>query len=94
MSGLVNFQVGAPPEVDAGSQRNSNEDEKTKKSMWNTHTAMAMAIGGGILILAIFSGVSIWKYAEKPNGKVWPFSVHAYQISVILQKNENCKKYF
>ena len=79
MSGLVNFQVGAPPEVDAGSQRNSNEDEKTKKSMWNTHTAMAMAIGGGILILAIFSGVSIWKYAEKPNGKVWPFSVHAYQ---------------
>lgn len=40
---------------------------------------MAMAIGGGILILAVFSGVSMWKYAQQPNGKVWPFSVHAYQ---------------
>lgn len=40
---------------------------------------MGMLIGGGILLLALLSIVSIYKYVDKPNGKVWQFSVHAYQ---------------
>jgi hypothetical protein len=36
-------------------------------------------IGVGMVLLAIVSVATIWKYADKPNSKVYQFSVHAYQ---------------
>lgn len=36
-------------------------------------------IGAGIVLLCLVSVVTMWKYIQKPNSKVYQFSVHAYQ---------------
>ena len=45
-----------------------------KKVEW-----FAIAIHVGMALLVVLSIVSIWKYASETKGKVWQFSVHAYQ---------------
>jgi hypothetical protein len=36
-------------------------------------------IGTGMVLLAIASIATMWKYGDKPNSKIYQFSVHAYQ---------------
>ena len=78
MNGAVDLTALVTP----GSQKNleenlndgSNGTRDQKKWDW-----FAIGICIGMALLAILSLVSIWTYARQTNGKVWQFSVHAYQ---------------
>ena len=75
----MDFIVEPPSIVAQGSQKkledNSNDTLTGKKKVeW-----FAIAIHVGMALLVVLSLASIWKYASETKGKVWQFSVHAYQ---------------
>ena len=71
MSGLVNLL----PQGQKNLEDNSNDTLTGKKKVeW-----FAIAIHVGMALLVVLSLASIWKYGSQTNGKVWQFSVHAYQ---------------
>jgi hypothetical protein len=61
---------------DAATENGNMDDKGTKTSKYTYHT---MIIGSGMLVLAIVSIATIWKFGVTPNSKVYQFSVHAYQ---------------
>ena len=58
---------------------NGNMDNNGGGTVNNKYTPHAILIGIGIALLAIVSIATIWKFVDKPNSKVYQFSVHAYQ---------------
>ena len=78
MSAFVDLKALAPQGSQKNLEENSNDDSNgtrdQKKWDW-----FAIGICIGMALLAILSLVSISTYAQKTNGKVWQFSVHAYQ---------------
>ena len=56
--------------------QNGNMDNNEEKSKYTYHT---MIIGSGMVLMALVSIATIWKFGVNPNSKVYQFSVHAYQ---------------